>query len=77
MTDAYRSASFGGRTGAAAVHKCLPFLMTQKRYARFSACNSAISESRSSADTRLEAQRMEAFEEMVVASRSKLKVSLP
>jgi RNA polymerase sigma-70 factor (ECF subfamily) len=71
MTYASRSASFSGRTGAAAVHKCLPVFRTQKRNARFSACNSASSEPRSSVDTRSETQGMEAFEEMVVASRSK------
>ena len=71
MTYASRSASFSGRTGAAAVHKCLPVFRTQKRNARFSACNSASSEPRSSVDTRSETQGMKAFEEMVVASRSK------
>jgi hypothetical protein len=59
------------RTGAAAVHKCLPVFRTQKRNARFSACNSASSEPRSCVDTRLETEGMEAFEGMVVASRSK------
>src|SRR5260370_27972514 len=71
MTYASRSASFSGHTGAAAVHKCLPVFRTQERNARFSACNSASSEPRSSVDTRSETQGMEAFEEMVVASRSK------
>src|SRR6266478_2205265 len=71
MTYASRSASFSGRTGAAAVHKCLPAFRTQERNARFSACNSASSEPRSSVDTRSETQGMEAFEEMVVATRSK------
>ena len=70
MTCSSRSASFSGRTGAAAVHKCLPVFRTQKRNARFSACNSASSEPRSSVDTRSETQGMEAFEQMVVASRS-------
>src|SRR6267154_2559837 len=71
MTYASRSAGFSGRTGAAAVHKCLLVFRTQKTNARFSACNSASSEPRSSVDTRSETQGMEAFEEMVVASRSK------
>src|SRR5260370_7248728 len=71
MTYASTSASFSGRTCPAAVHKCLPVFRTQKRNARFSACNSASSEPRSSVDTRSETQGMEAFEEMVVASRSK------
>src|SRR4029077_10196468 len=71
MTYASTSASFSGRTGAAAVHRCFPVFRAQKRNARFSACKSASSEPRSSADTRSEAQGMEAFEEMVVASRSK------
>ena len=71
MTYASRSASFSGRTGAAAVHKCLPVFRTQKRNARFSACNPARSEPRTSVDTRSEIRGMEAFEEMVVASRSK------
>src|SRR5260370_8012936 len=70
MTYSSTSASFSGRTGAAAVHKCLPVVRTQKRNARFSACNSASSEPRSSVDTRSETQGMEAFEQMVVASRS-------
>jgi RNA polymerase sigma-70 factor (ECF subfamily) len=70
MTYASRSASFSGRTGAA-VRKCLPVFRTHKRNARFSACNSASSEPRSPVDTRSETQGMEAFEEMVVASRSK------
>ena len=71
MTYASRSASFSERTGAAAVNKCVPVFRTQKRNARFSARNSASSEPRSSIDTRSETQGMEAFEEMVVASRSK------
>jgi RNA polymerase sigma-70 factor (ECF subfamily) len=71
MTYASRSASFSGRTGAAAVHKCVPVFRTQKRNARVSARNSASSEPRSSVDTRPETQGMKAFEEMVVASRSK------
>jgi RNA polymerase sigma-70 factor, ECF subfamily len=71
LTYASRSASFSGRTGAAAVHKCLPVFRKQKRNARFSACNSASSEPRSSVDTRSETRRMEAFEEVLVASRSK------
>ena len=71
MTYASRSASFSGRTGAEAVRKCLPVFRAQKRNARFSACNSARSEPQSSVDTRSETQGMEAFEEMVVASRSK------
>lgn len=71
MTYASTSASFSGRTGAAAVHKCLPVFRTQKRNARFSACNSASSEPRSSVDTRSKTQGTEAYDEMVVASRSK------
>ena len=71
MTYVFRSASFSGRTGAAAVHKRVPAFRTQKRNAQFSACNSANSEPRSSVDTRSETQGMEAFEEIVVASRSR------
>jgi RNA polymerase sigma-70 factor (ECF subfamily) len=71
MAYASRSASFGQHTGAAAVRKHLPVLRTQKRNERFSACNSASSEPRSTVNTRSEIQGMEAFEEMVVASRSK------
>ncbi len=71
MTYAFRSASFSGRTGAGAVHKCVPVFRRQKRNVQFSACNSANSEPRSSVDTRSETQEMEAFEEIVVASRSK------
>ena len=69
MTYASRSASFSGGTGAGAVHKCLSVFRIQKRNARFSACNSASSEPRSSVDTRSETQGMEAFEEMVLTSR--------
>src|SRR5216683_1510045 len=69
MTYASRSAGFSGRTGAAAVHKCLLVFRTQKTNARFSACNSASSQPRSSVDTRSETQGMEAFEEMVLTSR--------
>jgi len=72
MTYASRSASFSGRTAAASIHKCLPVFRTQKRNARFSDCNLASSEpQRSVDDTRSQTQGMEAFEEMVVASRSK------
>ena len=72
MTYASRSASFSGRTAAASIHKCLPVVRTQKRNARFSDCNLASSEpQRSVDDTRSQTQGMEAFEEMVVASRSK------
>jgi RNA polymerase sigma-70 factor (ECF subfamily) len=71
MTYASRSASFGGRNSATAVRKHLPVFRTQKRNERFSACNSASSEPRSTVHTRSETQGMEAFEEMIVASRSK------
>jgi RNA polymerase sigma-70 factor (ECF subfamily) len=71
MANASRSASLNGRIGAAAVHKRLAVFRTQKKNARFRAYNSASSEPRSSVDTRSETQEMEAFEEMVVASRSK------
>jgi RNA polymerase sigma-70 factor (ECF subfamily) len=71
MTYASKSASFRGRTGAAAVRKCLPVFRTQKRNARLSARNLATSEPRSSLDDRSETQEMKAFEEMVVALRSK------
>jgi RNA polymerase sigma-70 factor, ECF subfamily len=71
MTYASKSASFRGRTGAAAVRKCLPVFRTQKRNARLSARNLATSEPRSSLDNRSETQEMKAFEEMVVALRSK------
>jgi hypothetical protein len=71
MTYASTSASFSGRTDAAAVDKHRPVFRGRKGNARFSACNSASSELRSSVDTRSETQGMEAFEEMVVASRSK------
>ncbi len=71
MTYASRSASFNGRTGATAIRKHLPVFRTQKRNARLSACNPACSEPRSAVDTRSETQGTEAFEELVVASRSK------
>jgi RNA polymerase sigma-70 factor (ECF subfamily) len=71
MTYASRSESFIGRTGAAEVDKHRPVFRARKRSARLSACNSANSEPRSSVDTRSVTPGMEAFEEMVVASRSR------
>jgi RNA polymerase sigma-70 factor (ECF subfamily) len=71
MTFASRSGSLSGRTRAATVHKCLPVYSTQKRNARFSAYISENSEPQSSVGTRSETQGMEAFEDMVSASRSK------
>jgi RNA polymerase sigma-70 factor (ECF subfamily) len=68
---ASRSASFSGRTSAAEADKHRPVFRGKKRHARFSACNSASSEPRRSVNTRSETQGMEAFEEMVVASRSR------
>jgi RNA polymerase sigma-70 factor (ECF subfamily) len=71
VIQASRSSSFSGRTGAAAVDRCLPVFGTQKRNARVSAHDSASSERQSSVDTRSETQGMEVFEKMVVTSRSK------
>jgi hypothetical protein len=71
MTYASKSTSFSGGVSGAATDKRRPISKVQKTNTPLSVCNSASSELRSSVDTRSETQGMEAFEEMVVASRSK------
>ena len=69
MTYASRSASFSGRTGAAAVDKHRPVSRGRKRNARLCSGNSASYQPRSPVETRPEAPGMEAFQEMVLTSR--------
>jgi len=71
MAYASRSANSSERAVASAVRKRLPVFRTQKRNARFSACSSARTQPRSAVDTRSETHGIEAFEEMIVSSRSK------
>jgi RNA polymerase sigma-70 factor, ECF subfamily len=71
MTYASRSASFVGRTNAAAISKPLPVLRTRKWNARSTSCESPSYEAHNVAETRAEAIGTEAFEEMFVASRPK------
>jgi RNA polymerase sigma-70 factor (ECF subfamily) len=66
---ASRSASFSGRTSAAEVDKHRPAFRGQKRHARLSFCNPATHEP--PVENRPEARGMEAFQEMVLASRPK------
>jgi len=71
MTYASRSASFVGRTNAAATSKPLPVFRTRKRNARSTSCESPRYEAHNVAGTRAEVIGTEAFEEMFVASRQK------
>ncbi len=71
MTYASRSASFVGRTNAAAISKPLPVFRTRKRSMRSTSCESPSYEARNVAETRAEVIGREAFEEMFVASRPK------
>jgi RNA polymerase sigma-70 factor, ECF subfamily len=71
MTYASRSASFVGRTNAAAISKPLPVLRTRKWNARSTSCESPSYEAHNVAETRAGVIGMEAFEEMFVASRQK------
>ena len=69
MIRASRSASFSGRTSAAEVDMQRPVFRGQKRHARLSSRNPATHEP--PVETRPEARGMEAFQEMVPASRPK------
>ena len=69
MTYASRSASFAGRTNAAAISKPLPVFRTRKRNARSTSCESPSYEAHNVVETRGEVIGREAFEEMFVASR--------
>ena len=71
MTYASKSASFVGRTNAAAISKPLPVFRTRKRNARSTSCESPRYEAHNVAETRAEVIGTEAFEEMFVASRQK------
>jgi len=71
MTYASKSASFVGRTNAAAISKPLPVFRTRKRNARSTSCESPSYEAHNVAETRAEVIGTEAFEEMFVASRQK------
>jgi len=71
MTYVSRSASFVGRTNAAAINKPLPVFRTRKRNARSTSCESPRYEAHNVAETRAELIGTEAFEEMFVASRQK------
>jgi RNA polymerase sigma-70 factor (ECF subfamily) len=71
VIQASRSASFSGRASAAETNRHRPVFRGQKRQARSCSTTSASPETRDSVDTGPEGQGMEAFEEMIVASRSK------
>src|SRR5712692_6264024 len=71
VTYASTSASFVGRTNAAAISKPLPVFRTRKRSMRSTSCESPSYEARNVAETRAEVIGREAFEEMFVASRPK------
>jgi RNA polymerase sigma-70 factor, ECF subfamily len=71
VTYASRSASFVGRTNAAAISKLLPLFRTPERNVRSTFCKSPSYEADNVAKTRSEIIGREAFEEMFVASRRK------
>jgi RNA polymerase sigma-70 factor (ECF subfamily) len=71
VTYASRSASFVGRTNAAAISKPLPVFRTRKRSLRATSCEPPSYEAHSIAETRAEVIGRGAFEEMFVASRPK------
>ena len=71
MTYASTSASFVGRTNAAAMSKPLSAFRTNKRSVRSIAFKSPSYEVHNVAETRVEVIGKESFEEMFVASRSK------
>ncbi len=71
MTYASRSASFSGRSDAAAVNKPLPVFRTQKRNARSTSCKSPGNESCNLVENRAEVPGRETFQEMFVAARPK------
>ena len=69
MTCALRSANVSRRTSTAAVDDRRPVFTGRKRNARSRSGNSASGQPRSPVETRPEAHGMEAFQEMVLASR--------
>jgi RNA polymerase sigma-70 factor (ECF subfamily) len=71
VTYASRSASFVGRTNAAAISKPLPIFRTQEWNVRSTFCKSPSYEADNVAKTRSEVIGREAFEEMFMASRRK------
>jgi RNA polymerase sigma-70 factor (ECF subfamily) len=71
VTYASRSASFVGRTNAAAISNPLPVFKTRKRSVRSTSCKPPSYEVHSVVDSRAEVIGREAFEEMFVASRTK------
>jgi RNA polymerase sigma-70 factor, ECF subfamily len=71
VTYASRSASFVGRTNAAAISKPLPVFRTKKGNVRSTSCKSPSYEADNVVETRAEVIGREAFEEMFVASRPK------
>lgn len=71
MTYASRSASFVGRTNAAAISKPMPVFRTRKKTVRSTSCESPSFKAHTVVETRAEVIGSEAFEEMFVASRPK------
>ena len=71
MTYASTSASFVGRTNAAAISRPVPVFRTKKRNVRPTACKSPSYEAHNAVEAQAEVTRREAFEEMLVASRPK------
>jgi len=71
VSYASRSASFVGRTNAAAISKPLPVFRTRERSVRSTSCELPSYEAHNVAETRAEAVGREAFEEMFVMSRQR------
>jgi RNA polymerase sigma factor (sigma-70 family) len=71
MTYASRSASFVGRTNAAAISKPLPVFRTKKRSVRSTSCEAPSYQAHNVAEAQAEAVGREVFEQMFVASRQK------
>jgi RNA polymerase sigma-70 factor, ECF subfamily len=71
MTYASRSASFVGRSNAAAISEPLPVFRKRRRNERSTSCESPSYDAHNVAETRVEVIGSEAFEEMFVASRPK------
>jgi RNA polymerase sigma-70 factor (ECF subfamily) len=71
VTYASRSASFVGRTNAAAISNPLPVFRTRKKSVRSTSCESPSYETHNVAETQAEAVGRKVFEQMFVASRPK------
>ena len=71
MTYASRTASFVGRTNAAAISKPSPIFRTRKSTVRSTSCASPSYAGRDATEARAEVIGKEAFEEMFVSSRTK------